>query len=379
MPIEIHPVSGRRDIKDFIRLPYGIYRGEGERWDAWVPPLDLDVRHIFDCKHNPIYHHTDGKFWMAREDGKVVGRIAAFVDRSFIDFQKTRTGFFGFFECFNRQCVARRLLETAEEWLKLKGMERCIGPVNGSTNFQLGNQIDSFDQMPVIGMPYSPPFYGALIEGAGYTKAQDLYSYKANTIENELSEKIRRVSKLAAERNRVVIRNGSPKNWEAELTTLKKIWEDAWRDNWGFTPWYDPEFRVMAKNFKMMMIPELTYIAEIDGESVGFCLPIPEVNCAFHKINGKLFPTGVFHLLTAKKKAIQIRVAALGVLKKHQNKAIDAIMITRLFDDATEMGIVHGEFSWILETNMSLRNLLENWGAGHYRTHRVYQRTLEES
>lgn len=377
MAIEIRAVKGRKDIKEFIRLPYGIYRGDGERYDAWVPPLDLDVRHVFEKDKNPMYHHTDGEFWMAWENGKVIGRIAAFVDRNFITFRKTKAGFFGFFECYDREDTAAALFQTAEAWLKANGMEQILGPINGSTNFQLGNQIDSFDEMPAIEMPYSAPFYGKLIESAGYEKAQDLYSYRMDVVKYDISDKIRRVSAIAMKRNNVSIRLANTKKWDSEVEIVKRIWEDAWHDNWGFTPWYDPEFKEMAKNLKLVMIPELTYIAEIEGEPVGFCFPIPDVNFAFHKINGKLLPTGVFHLLAAKKKAKQLRVAAFGVLKKYQNKAIDGMMITRLRDDGVALGAEVGEFSWILETNYPLRNLLENWGCEHYRTHRVYEKALK--
>lgn len=374
--MDIRPVSGNRDIRAFIRLPYGIYRGSGERWDAWVPPLNMDLRQLFRRSRNPMYHHTEAEFWLAWENGEPAGRVAAFIDQGFIDYQKTKTGFFGFFECRRSPHTAAELLETVNAWLGARGMERCIGPVNGSTNFQLGNQIDSFDEMPVIDMPYSPPFYGELIEGAGFAKSRDLYSYRMNVVENPLSEKIRRVSRIAAERNRVTIRSGDLKNWDNEVGIIRKIWEDAWRDNWGFTPWYEPEFREMAGNMKMLLIPQLTYIAEIEGEAAGFCLPIPDVNPALRKINGRLFPTGFLGLLRAKKTATRIRVAAFGVVKKHQNKGIDGIMINHLTDDAVAMGIHWGEFSWILETNMPLRNLLENWGAERYRTHRIYQRPI---
>lgn len=375
MSITISIVKNRKDTKEFIRLPYGIYRGKKERFDAWVPPLDMDVKHLFSPK-NPMYDHTEAIFWLARENGKAVGRIAAFIDDNFIRFHNTQTGFFGFFECHKHPEVSKLLFETAEKWLRQKGMEKVTGPVNGSTNFQIGNQIDSFEKMPVIEMPYSPPFYSTLIEDAGYSKAQDLYSYRIDSRVSGLSPKISRVAEIAAKRNRVTLRPTNTKNWEQEVDIVKSIWEDAWHDNWGFTPWHAPEFKAMANNLKLIIIPEMTYIAEIDGEAVGFCFPVPDINFAFHKINGKLLPFGIFALLKAKKNFTQIRMAAFGVRKAYQNKAIDGIMIKRLWDNCIEREIFTGEFSWILEQNYELRNLLENWGCEHYRTHRVYEKPL---
>ena len=135
MAISIRQVSSRQDKKKFIRLPYRIYRGKNGAGPAWVPPLDMDILHIMDTAKTALYDHADGAFWLAEEDGQVLGRIAAFVDYNYVEFQKTQTGFFGFFESFNRLNVAKALLDCAEKWLKTKNMEWCIGPINGSTNY----------------------------------------------------------------------------------------------------------------------------------------------------------------------------------------------------------------------------------------------------
>ncbi len=377
MSVEVVEVKSRRDREAVIRLPYGIYRGEGQRYEAWVPPLDLDVRLAMNKKKNPLYHHADGKFWIAKENGRILGRVAGFIDRNFIEFHKTQTGFFGFFECYDKLEVARALFDCVEKWLRANGMERVIGPVNGSTNHQIGNQIDSFDEIPVIEMPYSAPFYGNLIENVGYRKDKDIYSFRNNFKKHPVSDKIQRVSAMAAERNGVTIRlANTKKKWAQEVAIVKKIWEEAWRNNWGFTPWYDLEFTELANNLKLVMNPQITYIAEIAEKPVGFCFPIMDINFAFQKINGKLFPTGIFHLLAAKKKANSIRLAAFGVLKEHQNKGIDGIMLTKLYHDCMACNIDIGEFSWILETNYALINLVKKLGCKHYRTHRIYEKNL---
>ena len=372
MAITIRKVIGKKDKKEFIRLPYRIYRGKNGAGTAWVPPLDIDVLHIMDTSKAHLYDHAEGVFWLAEEDGQVVGRIAAFVDHNYIKFHKTQTGFFGFFESFNRQDVAKTLFACAEKWLNEKKMEWCIGPINGSTNYQLGNQIDSFDLLPVIEMPYAAPFYGELIENSGYAKMRDLYSYKRDIRRDYVNDKISKVAAIASKRNNIRIRCINMKDWDNEVKAVKDIWDSAWRNNWGFVPWYDPEFYELAKNLKMIVNPKLAYIAEMQGRKVGFCFPIPDINFAFRKLNGKLLPFGVFRLLAAKKKAKQLRIAAFGVLQEYQNKGVDAAMMVKLADDGLAEGFDIGEFSWILETNYPLRNLLEKWGCECYRTHRVY-------
>ncbi len=375
MNIEISKVVNRKDIKEFIRLPYNVYWGHRIRYSNWVPPLNMDLRQVLN-KKNPMYDHTEGQFWLARENGEVLGRIAAFIDQNYVEYQKTQTGFFGYYECLDRSDVSEALFKTAEEWLRSRGMEKVMGPVNGSTNFQIGNQINNFEELPVIDMPYSAPYYGQQIENVGYSRAQDLYSYRRNVRDSPVSDRIRRISELAAKRNGITIRTADIKNWDAEIAIVKDIWEKGWHKNWGFTPWHDPEFKEMARSIKKMMNPELTYIAEINGKAVGFCFPIPDINFALQRIEGKLFPTGVFKLLAAKKKAKILRVAAFGVLPEYQSKGIDGLMITKLNDDGLRTNMDIGEFSWILESNYPLRNLLEKWGCVHYKIHRVYDKTL---
>jgi len=375
MPLRITPVATRRDIREFVRLPFAVYRRGPEIYDAWVPPLNMDVRRIFDPKRNSLYDHSDMQGFLARDGDRVVGRAVAIVDRNYCAYQNTQTGFWGYYESFDRPDAAQALLGTCEDWVKERGMRRIIGPVHGSTGNQMGNLIDAFDLMPVIDMPYAPPYYAALFENAGYGKEKDLYSYRQE-IGHMLSEKILRVAAIAEERNRVEIRTVDMKRWDEELDNARQIYDDAWADNWGYVPWHKPDFAALAQDLKLAVNPEFTYVASIDGETAGFMIPIPDLNPGFHKAGGRLLPFGIFHLLAAKKNASMLRVAAMGVRKKFQNRGIDAIFIARLDRDASSFGFTLGDMSWILEDNVPLRNLLDKWGAEHYRTHRVYGKDL---
>lgn len=379
MAIEVRPLEGKKDVRKFLNFPYKVYRAKtgepGGQYDAWVPPLDMDMKHMFDRKHNGLFDHAELQEYLAYRDGNVAGRIVAIVDHAFCEYQNTKTGFVGFFEAYDDVDVAKELFSTAEAWIREKGMTRVIGPINGSTNYQLGNQIDSFDALPVIEMPYSPPYYAKLYEAAGYNKDQDLYSYKMKTT-LQLSDKITRVAELARKRSKVEIRTVEMKNWDRDVNYVREIWDDAWRDNWGYVPWNKSEFDQLAEGLKMAIDPKITLFAYVDGKPVGFAFPIPDLNPVFHGMNGKLLPFGIFKLLAGKKKADRIRIAAFGVRKEYQNKGIDALFVYELYTRGVKQGVRRAEFSWILESNLHLRNLLENWGAEHYRTHRVYGKEL---
>ncbi len=375
MAVEVRPLDGKKDFSRFMKFPYRVYRGQATKYDAWVPPLDMDVKHLFDRKHNGLFDHAELQEFLAWRDGEVVGRIVAIVDRAFCTYQNTKTGFVGFFEAYDDEEVSSALFAAAEDWLRERGMEKAMGPVHGSTNYQLGNQIDSFETLPVIEMPYNPPYYGKHYESAGYTKDQDLYSYRMKTT-MKLSDKIVRVAELARKRSRVEIRNVDMKNWKRDLDYVRDMWDDAWTDNWGYVPWNKQEFDQLADGLKMAIMPDITLFAYVDGEPVGFAFPIPDLNPVFHGLNGKILPFGVFKLLAGKKKCENIRIAAFGVRKAYQKKGIDALFVYELYKRSVGMGIAGAEFSWILESNLDLRNMLENWGAEHYRTHRVYGKSL---
>lgn len=375
--VEIKPVSTDKEMNDFIFFPWQIYRGKESSYKNWVPPLVMDEKHTFSRKHSKFFDHAYQQEFLAYRDGKIVGRIAAIIDYSYVHYQEKKDGFFGFFECFNDPEAADALLTTAETYIKEKGMERILGPVNQSTGKTLGCMISGFDYPPVVQMTWNPDYYQALIEKAGYGKDIDLYSYIMNT-SLPLSDKIKRVSDLARKRNGVEVRKADMKNWAETVEIVREIWNDAWAENWGFTPWTKEEFAVLSADLKLVMDKDMVFLAYVNGEAAGFAFPVPDVNEIMINMNGRLFPTGLFKLLAGKSKVKLLRVAAFGVKQKFQNKGIDAAFVYDLYTKGSGKGYTGSEFSWILETNFRLTNMLENWGAKHYKSHRIFVKTLEK-
>ena len=166
------------------------------------------------------------------------------------------------------------------------------------------------------------------------------------------------------------------KDFDELVEIIRYIYNDAWSDNWGFVPWTKEEFAYLAKDLKLILIPELVLLAYKDDKPVGFALPLPDINQILIKMNGRLFPTGIFKLLLGKKKIDFVRIAVFGVLKEYQNMGIDGLLVYELYNRGVNLGMNGADFSWILEDNMKLRNMLEKWGAKHYKTHRIYSLKL---
>ena len=373
--IEIVSVSTKKELKKFIMFPWDVYRGE-KKYENWVPPLIIDQKDQFNREKNPFFKHADLQAFLAYKNGKLSGRIAAIIDHSYVEYQKEEVGFFGYFECFNDESVAGALFKTAEDWVKGKGFKRITGPMNPTTGKSIGTLIDSFEIPPIIEMGYNTEYYPALIEKCGYGKSKDLFSYIMDATKLKLSDKMVRVAELVKKRYNITLRSLDMKKWDETIPMLRTIYNEAWAENWGFVPFSVEEFDHLADDLKMIVNPDLVLIAYMGDEPVGFTIPLPDFNQIFIKMNGRLFPTGLLKILTGRKKVDMIRTAILGVKKKAHNKGIDAVLVKEIYERGVEMGMKGSELSWILEDNMALVNLLEGWGATHYRTYRIYDKKI---
>jgi len=369
--LEIVPVAGKRQFETFIKLPWKIYKGD----PAWVPPLLMELRATLDIKKNPFFLHSKIQNYLAYRGKSPVGRISAIVDDNYNDFQNQQTGFFGFFESINDPTVSRALFSAAAEWIRRQGMNRILGPTNPSTNNMLGLLIDAFDKPPVLQMPYNPDYYVNLVEDFGLGKAHDLYAYYMEDI-IPISDKIRRVAELVRKRKKVTVRSVNMKRLDEEIQLIKTVYNDAWERNWGFVPWTDEELEYMAADLKMAAIPDLVMFAYVDGELAGWALALPDLNQAMKRINGRMFPIGMFKLLWYSRKINMLRVLTLGVRKKFQGMGLDAVLYYETYTRGNKHGFHRGEFSWILEDNHPMRNAMENWGAKIYKTYRLYGKDL---
>ncbi|MDZ7292685.1 MAG: N-acetyltransferase [candidate division KSB1 bacterium] len=370
--IEILPVTTARDLREFMLLPWKIYHGD----PYWVPPLIMDLKKLFDKKKHPFFEHSEVDFFLARRNGEYVGRIAAILNNNHNKFHNERCAFFGFFESVNDQEVASALLEKAASWGRERGMTVLRGPANYSSNDMWGLLTEGFDSSPVIMMTYNPRYYVDLIESAGFVKAMELYAWWFSK-EQGLNPKILRVGEKVLQEHNITIRTLNMKKFWEEVEIVKRIYNDAWSNNWGFVPMTDAEFEFMAKELKPVVNPRLVLFAEREGEPVGFSLSLPDFNLALKKINGRLLPFGIFKLLYHARRIKQLRVVTLGVVRKLQSVGgIGSALYMETFRQGAAAGFETGEFSWTLENNIPINRGMELLGARIYKRYRLYDRPL---
>ena len=368
--IELSPVHSPRERRQFIELPYRLYR----RDPHWVPPLRRDVAELLDPDRHPFHQHAEVELFLARDRGRVVGRIAAVKNDLHLEHHGDGAGFFGMFETERDPAVATALLSAAAAWLASRGLRVMRGPASLSLNEECGLLVQGFDSAPVVMMPYNPPWYAELLEREGFTKAKDLLAYWLG--QAHAPERLVRASELLARRHRISIRPLRMKDFWNEVARIRELYNAAWERNWGFVPMTEAEFHHLARQMKAVVDPNLIAFAEVDGGLAGFAFAVPDVNRALRHMGGRLLPFGWAKALWHSRRIDSARVLTLGVLEKYRRTGTAEMLILYLLRTGPKRGITKGEFSWILEDNWAMRTALENLGASVYKTYRLYDRPL---
>jgi ribosomal protein S18 acetylase RimI-like enzyme len=373
MAVTIDAVSTAREKKQFIRLPWTIYAGDPH----WVPPLLIERQDFLNPAKNPFFEHAAVRLFLARDaGGRIVGRIAAIDNRHHVARHGEKVGFFGLFECVDDQDTANALFDAAAGFLRDRGLEVMRGPENMSINDDVGLLIKGFDRPPFIMMPHNPPYYERLVDGYGFRKAMDLLAYYGEHDDPNPPERLQRGVAALRKRYAYTIRTVDMKRFPAEVELIKKIYNEAWEENWNAIPMTDHEFSHLAKDLKLVLDPEMCLIAEVGGEIAGFLLALPDVNRALIKMNGRLLPLGLPKLLWHKRRIDRIRVIALGILPRFRRMAISSALICETYKRGVARGYRAAELSWILETNAAMNNALINEGFIVHKTYRVYDYPL---
>jgi GNAT superfamily N-acetyltransferase len=373
MALEVRPVQSRRDLTTFIKLPWRLYRNERN----WVPPLVFERRQFLDRRKNPFFQHAEAEYYLAWRDGRAVGRITAQVDRHFNEFQDNDWGMFGFFECEEDPEAAAALLASAEAWLRARGRDRMVGPMNFTTNDECGVLIEGFDQLPTILTDYTHAYYPGLLEGAGLAKAMDLFMWHLDVSDrSRVNQAIWDIADRVGSKHGIVTRHFRKKDLDAEVDRFLEIYNAAWEKNWGFVPLTEPEVRHYAKQLKPLLSEDWAMVAEKDGETVGAALTLPDFNQVLLHMNGRILPLGWAKFLFYRRKIDRVRVFALGVKREWQHTGIAAKLYEMHFDSAARTPQRGGEMGWILETNKAMNRAMEGMGGHIVRKYRLYEREL---
>jgi GNAT superfamily N-acetyltransferase len=375
MPLQVRPVSGRRDLNAFIKLPFRLRADDPQ----WIPPLLFERRAFLDKRKNPWFQHAEAQYFLAERDGEVVGRITAHVDQRWDSYQGGSDGMFGFFDSENDPEVAAALLDAAASWVREHGRERLLGPMDFTTNDECGLLIEGYDEPSMILEPWHPPYYRELIEGQGLEKTIDLLMWELWFGDLKEGESFTPMIHAAAQHSReegVVVRQMQKRDMEAEVTRFMEVYNVAWGRNWGFVPITEAEVKFQAKNLKPVLDENWAMIAEKDGEVVGAALTLPDIDQVLARMKGRILPVGWWHFLRRRRLITQLRVFALGVLPQHQHLGVAAALYEGHLESARQHGPAGGHMGWILETNKAMNRAMEGMGGRVVQKYRIYEKAL---
>jgi len=371
VPAQITPVRTKADLRRFIRVPWRIYRNEPH----WVPPLISERRRFFDRAKNPFFEHAEAEYFLATRDGEPVGRISAHVDHRFNEFQDNEWGLFGFFECEDDPEASAGLLGAAETWLRERGRDRMVGPMDFTTNDECGLLVEGHDRDPQVLEAWHHPYYQELFATHGLEKAMDLLKWELHIADRE---KVLPVVSQLAERlepdHGIRIRHMDKRHFASEVAEFMQVYNSAWEKNWGFVPLTDAELRHHAKEFKPAIDENWAMIADKDGKMVGAALSLPDYNQVLKHMDGRLLPFGWLKFLRGRKKIDRVRVHALGVRPEYQHTGVAAGLYIEHFNMAASTPQTGGEMGWILETNEAMNRGMEAMGGRVVKRFRVYEK-----
>jgi hypothetical protein len=378
MAIELREISNgnKRTLKDFLEVAKDIYVGEPN----WVRPLDFDVTERLDKKKNPFFEHAEGTGWVAYKDGRRVGRITAQIDHEHLRLHRDDAGFFGFIDTIDDPEVCRALLEEAARWVKARGMKRLRGPFSLSINEELGVLVDGFEHPPMVMMPWHHRYQGPLLEQVGYAKLKDFFAWTYDV--GEVPTRAQKAYDEIVAMPEVTTRTANPKALLDDVRIIMDIFNDAWSDNWGFVPLTEHELIKMAKDMKLILMPEITKLTFINGEPAAVGFGLPNVNELIKDLDGQLFPTGIAKLLwrLRVRGPKSGRLVILGIRKKWRHvrryAGLSAYLYVEMNRAAHLCGIRDSELGWTLEDNAAINAGIRLMGGRVYKKYRIYEREL---
>ncbi len=368
--IQVLEVHGKSMLTRFIDFPHELYKDDPN----YVPELFISQEELLTPRKNPFFLHAEAALYLAEQNGKTVGRIAAIFNRNHNEFTGRQDGFFGFFDCIDDSAVAGALFSAARDFVEKRGATAILGPVNPSTNDPCGVLVDGFDKPPVVMMTYNAPYYDTLFKGLGLEKWTDLLAYEIRR--EELNSRLLALHGPLLDRllaKGITIRSVRLKDFKAEAERIKKVYNSAWDKNLGFVPMTDPEFDRLARELKQIVKPDMCLVAEKDGNVIAWLLGIPDLNQVLIRIRrGRLFPTGLFKLLTGIRNITTVRVMTLGVLEPYRKLGIESALYLTLIKNLEGTKVDTAECSWLLEDNKAITSAVEKLNARPYKRYRLY-------
>ncbi len=372
--VEVTPVRHAADLKAFIDLPWTIYQGEPN----WVPPLKSSVKHLLDTGRHPYWRFAEQALLLARRNGRTIGRIAGIIDHNLNRFHGTGSGIWGFFECIDDQEAADALFHAVEHWSREKGMTCVRGPLNPSTNYEVGLLIEGYEHRATFMMPFNHPYYADLIERAGYRKEKDLLSLLVDD-SCTMPRWMKQIADRLKAEGRFSIRTIDKRRLKQEMHLIKEVYDHSWARNWGFVPMTAGEFDEMGKELEKIADQDFIYFVNFDNRPVGVAVMVPDINPLLKRLNGKIGLVGLIKILLYKGDVNGLRGLLFGLKSRYRERGLPFFALDHLYTILyARKKYKYLELGWNLEDNEAINEVERDAGARFFKRYRVYRKNFAD-
>ena len=364
--------GNRRDIRKFVQFPFDLYKDN----PYWVPQLREDTRKVLDKSKHPFYKHSDADFFLAEDNKRIVGRIAAIANSRSNSANNMDTVFFYYFESIDDSEVSGALFSEVFNWSRDRGHKQVYGPKGLLQGDGIGLLVDGFDHIPAVGIPYNYDYYDRLVKEAGFEKKFDYFSgYVDTTI--GLSDKVRRVAEKVKKRSGFWVRNFESKDEIMAIAPeLRLVYNSAFGGSEGFSPVTEEEIVVIAERMLSVADPRLIKLVYKDEIIIGFLFSYPNICRGLQKTNGRLFPFGWFHIMREFKTTKYMDSNGIGILPEYQGLGPTAVIYTEFEKTLRDFDFDFVETVQVREDNIASLGESSNFKMDWVKTHRIYQLTL---
>ncbi len=386
IPVDVHieeiPLGDPR-LKEFVDLPWKLYRGD----PCWTPPLrgDLLGSRLLGLKglltpDHPYHRTAEVTHFLARRQGRAVGRVSAAVNHRFNDHYGVRIGFFGFFDVARDYETARTLLDHARDWIRSRGMTILRGPgeYSNSTYERQGILIDGFNTCPTVELTHNPPYYADFMDRYGFSKAMDYHAYLLD-VTTAIHPALVVLGDRAKRRHNVTTRMVDLNNFRSEVRTIVRLFNEAWNENWGFLPLTEEEADTIADTLRLVIDPGLMRFAYMNGEPAAILGAFPDPNRALRprwKWYGDSDIVRVLRLVFMKRRIPFVRLMFFGIPPRFRFMGLDGLLFSEVKAYAQQNGYTHCEASMLLDDNYHIIGSSEFMGGHRYKTWRIYEMPL---
>ena len=371
--MKINEVNNKQDLKRFVEFPCKLYKGNR----YYVTPLLSKELKTFHPKHNPLFTTGQTKLWLVKDHHKVVGRVAAFIQKKELNEDHGPVVKFGWFDAENKQEVATFLFEAVEQWAKSIEAKLIHGPLGYTSFDRSGVLVEGFDETPTIFSCYNHDYYAGLLEKEGFTKEYDWVEYLFNT-PSELPLKITRGAEIVKQRYGIeLIKSNTITDLKKYKEDVRKVLNESYAGLNGFSALSKQQFDILFSDFSNLIVPEFTSLIKDSLDNlIGFGIALPSYSEAFRKMKGKILPYGLWYLRRAKKKVKTADLLLIAIKPKYQRKGGHALILNEVAKNLISKNVKLIESTKELESNSQIQNLWKDYDFRQHKRSRCYIKEL---